>query len=77
MENFYLGHNAAVLEIRIQRVLELIGDDNRTRVHFESELRNCHTDLQKLTYCKNFALYLDNHRAWAQKNLWFVRPTVG
>lgn len=33
MENLYLGHNAAMLEIKIQRVLELIGDDNRTRVH--------------------------------------------
>ncbi len=77
MDDVYMGRSAALLEIKVDRALKLIGDDNRTRVHFLSGLRTHCDAIQAIEYCKNFVLDLDKHRVWAEKNLWFIEPTVG
>lgn len=72
----FLGREAGereVVAVRANQVRHAIGaGDPRTLKLFNAEIKKRPTAGAKLLYCSNFLRDLENHRAWAQRHLWFI-----
>lgn len=63
----------AELEVLDEEIKKRIAGDRRLDRHYSIGLRLPHDVETRTCYCRNFLKNIEEHRRWADRNLWFIR----